>query len=60
MDEQTLNTIAEWELQEDIRRAEERAVFLGHLERDSDGTLTITDEGENHCWAWLHSQPTLH
>jgi hypothetical protein len=38
----------------------ERAVFLGHLERDSDGTLTITDEGENHFWAWLHSQPTLH
>jgi hypothetical protein len=60
MDEQTLNTIAEWELQEDMRRAEERAVFLGHLERDSDGTLTITAEGEDHFWAWLHSQPTLH
>jgi len=60
MDEQTLNAIAHRELQEDMRRAEERAVFIGLLERDSDGTLTITDEGENHFWAWLHSQPTLH
>jgi hypothetical protein len=60
MDEQTLNTIAEWELQEDMRRAEERAVLLGHLERDSDGTLTITDEGQDHFGAWLHSQPTRH
>src|SRR3984885_946579 len=33
-----------------MRRAEEHAVFLGHLERDSDGTLTITDEGEKHFW----------
>jgi hypothetical protein len=60
MDDQTLNIIAEWELQEDMRRAEERAVFIGLLERESDGTLTITDEGENQFWAWLHSQPTLH
>jgi len=60
MDEQTLNTIVEWELQEDMRRAEERAVSLGLLERDSEGTLTITDEGQNHFWAWLHSQPTRH
>jgi hypothetical protein len=60
MDEQTLNTIAQWELREDMRCAEERAVFLGLLERDSDDSLTITDKGENHFWAWLHSQPALH
>ena len=60
MDEQTLNAIAHRELQEDIRRAEQRAVFLGLLERDSDGTLTITDEGENYFLEWLFSQPTQH
>jgi len=60
MDEQTFNKIVEWELQEDMRRAEECAVSLGLLERDSDGTLTITDEGQNQFWAWLHSQPTRH
>jgi hypothetical protein len=60
MDERTLNAIAEWELQEDMRRAEERAVSLGLLERDSDGTLTITGEGERHFWAWFHSQTTPH
>ena len=60
MDEQTFNKIVEWELQEDMRRAEERAVSLGLLERDRDGTLTITDEGQNHFWAWLNSQPTRH
>jgi hypothetical protein len=60
MDEQTLNAIAEWELQEDMRRAEERAVFLGHLERNATATLTITDEGETYFLEWLFSQPTLH
>ena len=59
MDEQTFNTIAEWNFQ-NMRRAEERAVFLGHLERDSDGTVIITEEGKNHFRTWLHSQPTLH
>lgn len=61
MDEQTLNVIAEWELRQDLRRAEDRAVSLGLLERDSDNTLTISTEGENHFWAWLHSPDhTLH
>jgi len=60
MDEQTFNAIVEFELQEDMRRAEERAVFLGHLERDIDGTVTITDEGEHYFLEWLFSQPTLH
>jgi hypothetical protein len=60
MDERTLNAIAEWELQEDMRRAEERAVSLGLLERDSDGTLAITHEGEKHFWEWLNSQLILH
>ena len=59
MNEQTLNTIAEWELPEDMRRAEERAALLGHLERDSDGTLILTDEGKT-LSEWLLSQPTLH
>jgi len=60
MDERTLNIIAEWELQEDMLRAEKRGVLLGLFERDSDSTLTITHEGENQFWAWLHSPPTLH
>jgi hypothetical protein len=60
MDERTLNIIAEWELQEDMRRAEERAVSLGLLERDSDGTFTVTGEGERYFLEWLHSQSTLH
>jgi hypothetical protein len=60
MDEQTLNAIAQQELEQDIRRAEERAVFLGFLERDSNGTLILTDEGEDYFLAWLFSQPTLH
>lgn len=60
MHEQTLNAVAEWELQEDMRRAEDRAVLLGLLERDSNGSLSITDEGKNHFWVWLPSQPTLH
>lgn len=60
MDEQTLNIIAEWELQEDMRLAEVRAMSLGLLEPDSEGTLTITNEGQNHFWAWLDSQPSRH
>ena len=60
MDERTLNIIAEWELQEDMLRVEERGVLLGLLERDSDGTLTITHKGESQFWAWVHSLPTLH
>jgi len=60
MDERTLNIIAEWELQEDMLRAENRGVLFGLLERDSDGTLIITHEGENQLWAWLHSPLTLH
>lgn len=45
MDEQTLQAIAEWGLEEDMRRAEERGVCLALLERDCGGTLSITDEG---------------
>lgn len=60
MDEQTLQTITEWELQEDIRRAEKRAVSLGLLERDRDGTLSITDEGERYAIDFLLSEYTLH
>jgi len=56
MDKQTLNTIAEWELQEDIRRAEERAVKLGFM--DSNGILTA--EGEEYFFEWLFAQRTLH
>jgi hypothetical protein len=38
-----------------MRRAEERAVSLGHLERNSDGRLTITDEGKTYFLEWLFS-----
>jgi hypothetical protein len=60
MDEQTFNAIVEFELQEDMRRAEERAVFLGHFERNSDGTLTLTDKGETYVLELVFSQRTLH
>ncbi len=60
MDEQIFNKIVEWELQEDMRRAEERAVSLGLLERDSDGTVTITDKGEDYFMEWVLLQPTIH
>ncbi len=60
MDERTLNAIAEWELQEDMRRAEDRAVSLGLIERDIDGAIAMTHEGEKQFLAWLHSETTLH
>jgi hypothetical protein len=60
MDERTLNAIVQHELQEDMRRTRERAVRLGHLERESDGTFTITHEGEKYFLNWLFSQFTLH
>jgi hypothetical protein len=60
MNKQTLNAIAEWELQEDMRRAEERAVSLGFLERDTDGTVTVTEDGEDYLYEWILSQPTIH
>jgi hypothetical protein len=40
--------------------AQEKAVQLGLLERASDGTLTITDKGEEYFFEWVSSQPTLH
>ncbi len=60
MNKQTLNAIAEWELQEDMRRAEERAVSLGFLERDTDGTVTVTEDGEDYLYEWILAQPTIH
>jgi hypothetical protein len=60
MDEQTLNTIAEWELQEDMHRAQQKAVQLGLLKRNPDGSVTITDEGEDYFFEWVLSQPTIH
>jgi len=60
MDERQLNIIAEWELQEDIRIAEQRGVSLGLFDRDSNGTVTITLEGERQFWALLNSLPSVH
>jgi len=60
MDERQLNIIAEWELQEDIRGAEQRGVSLGLFDRNSDGTVTITLEGERQFWALLNSLPSVH
>lgn len=58
MDERTLNIIAEWELREDILRAEQHGVSLRLFERDSDdGSLTITLEGERQFWALMNSPP---
>jgi hypothetical protein len=62
MDERTLNIIAEWELREDILRAEQHGVSLGLFERNNDdGSLTITLEGERQFWALMNAPPpTLH
>jgi len=60
MDERQLNIIAEWELQEDIRIAEQRGVSLGLFDRDSNGTVTITLEGERQFWALLNLLPSVH
>ena len=43
-----------------MRRAEERAVFLGLLERDSDGAVTMTDKGEDYFLECVLSPPTIH
>ena len=61
MTDEQLNAIAEFELQEDLRQAQNHAVSLGLLERDEDGTVTITLEGERQFWTWVHSpQNTAH
>ena len=60
MDERELNIIAEWELKEDMLRAEQHGVSLGLFERDSDGTVTISLEGERQFWALLKSLPSVH
>ncbi len=60
MDEQTLNAIADFKFEEDMRRAEERALSPGFMERDSDGRLILTYE-EKQFWARFYSSDlTLH
>ena len=60
MDEETLNAIAEYELAQDMRRAEEQAVRLGHMERGPNGRLILTDAGEDYFLERVLPQPTLH
>ncbi len=60
MDEQTLNAIAEYELAQDMRRAEEQAVRLGLMERGPNGRLILTDEGEDYFLERVFPKPTLH
>jgi len=52
-----LNIIAEWE--QDMRRAEERAVSLAFVNATPTAPLPLRQKAKS-IWEWLHSQLTVH